>query len=226
MIKTQIKSPELIKDLGLMYPTETSKQKIRYCLYKCECGNEFKSQKRHVDNEKTLSCGCYALIRAREANITHGQQGTKLYSVWRSMNDRCYNRKQISYDRYGGRGISVCKEWRESFIPFYEWAMKNGYDKNLSIDRINNDGNYEPSNCRWSNIYVQARNTRRIAKNNTSGYRGVSWCKRSKKWSSNIRVNCKLIHLGYFSEKIDAAIAYDRYVKENKLEHTINGVKF
>ncbi len=84
-----------------------------------------------------------------------------LYSVWNTMRQRCYNPTVKSYHRYGGRGIKVCKQWRESFMAFYEWAMKNGYKKGLSIDRKNNNGNYCPSNCRIATKKQQARNTRK-----------------------------------------------------------------
>lgn len=93
--------------------------------------------------------------------ITHGKSDTRLYSIWCDMKRRCYNPKNKRYSRYGGRGISVCEEWKDDFQAFYEWAIDNGYDEHLTIDRINVNGNYEPSNCRWVTWKEQQRNTSR-----------------------------------------------------------------
>ena len=84
----------------------------------------------------------------------------RLYGIWSGMKTRCANPKNPGYKNYGGRGIAVCEEWRECFRVFQSWALENGYDENLSIDRINNNGNYEPSNCRWATHQQQAENKR------------------------------------------------------------------
>ena len=110
------------------------------------------------------------------------------------MKKRCSDKTLESYKNYGGRGIVVCKEWKNSFEVFRDWAIENGYSKELTIDRENNDGNYEPSNCRWTNRNIQARNTKKIKSNNTSGYRGVHFKKSLKKWQSTIVINKKHIH--------------------------------
>ncbi len=87
----------------------------------------------------------------------HGQKGTRLYRIWHTMKDRCHNPNHDSYKYYGGKGISVCPQWINSFIPFHQWAMANGYSDDLTIDRINSNGNYEPGNCRWVSMKVQNR---------------------------------------------------------------------
>jgi len=92
---------------------------------------------------------------------THGQSKTRLYSIWAGMKKRCLTPTCLYYKNYGGRGITVCNEWI-NFEPFYEWAMRSGYEKNLSIDRIDNDKDYYPANCRWATRYTQARNTRTV----------------------------------------------------------------
>ena len=91
---------------------------------------------------------------------THGMTKTRLFNIWMSMKQRCYNANKQHYDCYGGRGITVCDEWKHDFQAFHDWAMKNGYSDDLTIDRINHDGNYEPSNCRWSSLKKQANNKR------------------------------------------------------------------
>ena len=92
---------------------------------------------------------------------SHGKQPARLYRIWSNMKNRCTNPNADNYSFYGGRGIKVCDEWRDDFIPFRDWAMANGYAVNLTLDRIDNDGNYEPSNCRWETHLHQCNNTRR-----------------------------------------------------------------
>lgn len=148
--------------------------------------------------------------------------GTRLYKIWCQMKQRCNNSNNTAYHRYGGRGIIVCDEWANDFMIFYDWSLCNGYSNDLSIDRIDNDGNYEPSNCRWATTKIQQRNTTRIHKHNKTGFRGVSYIKDRGKFKSGIRVNGKSVHIGYFKCRYCAALSYDDYVIKNKLEHTIN----
>ena len=206
----------LIEDLGMLYPAETSKKKYRYGLYKCMCGNEFEAIIKNVKNGNTSSCGCYN----KRTTTKHGLANHMLYKIWNSMLQRCNNPKDKRYNDYAGRGISICSEWLDinNFINDMYPSFKEG----LSIDRINNDGNYEPSNCRWVKRTIQSRNTRKLISTNTSGYRGVGWHKSSNAWRAQITINHKNIHLGNFKDVIDAAKAYDQYVIDNNLEHTKN----
>lgn len=213
---------ELIKDLGMLYPKEISKQKRRHGIFKCQCGNELKAQIAQIKNGNTQSCGCLQKQRTRESSVTHGLRGHRLYDVWSNIMQRTSNANNPIFEYYGGRGITVCERWK-NIANFIE-DMEPSYCDGLTIDRINNDGNYELSNCRWTTSAVQARNTRLIYSHNTSGYRGAWFNKRKNRWMAEIQVNRSKIYIGSFTTAIEAAKAYDKYVIDNNLEHTVNGV--
>ena len=133
-------------------------------LCKCDCGNETYTVARQLMSGGTTSCGCSQLQTAHDIcikrNVTHGCSKTDtLYNIWKSMRGRCFNTNDKSYINYGERGITICKEW-EKYPSFKEWALSNGYKPGLSIDRINNDGNYCPENCRWTTREIQNSNKR------------------------------------------------------------------
>jgi hypothetical protein len=122
-----------------------SGKKIRKASFRCFCGNEFEAQIAHVKSGHTQSCGCYQIQKA----TTHGLINHPLYKVWVSMKARCYNPNSKPFYRYGGRGIKVCDDWKNNFVSFYDFCIQKGWKKGLQIDRIDNDGNYEPDNCRF-----------------------------------------------------------------------------
>lgn len=135
----------------------------------CDCGNKKGFSTNELTSGRVVSCGCYnkekMSKRAKEKFSTHGLTKTRLYNIWCAMKARCLRESAIGYDLYGGRGISVCDEWENSFEMFYEWSMSNGYKDALTLDRIDVNGNCEPSNCRWATYTTQAnnrRNTKRI----------------------------------------------------------------
>ena len=141
-------------------------------------------------------------------SISRGPDGkhTRLFKIWADMKTRCYNQNCKEYFRYGGRGITICDDWLDGFEPFHDWAMSNGYRDDLTIDRIDVNGNYEPSNCRWATRSLQVRNTRK-QKNNTTGIRGVTRETRTGHFVAQICVNGRSVRIGTFRDLEDAADA-------------------
>lgn len=128
------------------------------CL--CDCGNTTKVRTTNLNNQHVSSCGCYRAEVRIKAHTKHGQAHHRLHNIWTDMKQRCTNPKTRCFANYGGRGIAVCDTWANDFGTFFSWAMGNGYSDELSIDRINVNGNYEPTNCRWATMKEQQNNKR------------------------------------------------------------------
>lgn len=157
------------------------------------------------------------------SKYTHGLTNTRLYNIWCNMKERCNNENCVAYENYGGRGIKVCKQWNDSFESFFTWAVLNGYRKHLSIDRINNDEGYKPSNCRWVTQRIQMLN-RRISKKNTSGYVGISKITNKqgqKRWAAQIVVNYKSKVLCWRKTQKEALEIRNKYIIDNHLDNVI-----
>lgn len=161
-------------------------------LCRCRCGKE------RVVNANTLklgtskSCGCYHMDEMKERQTTHGQTGTRIFNIYCNIKQRCYNENNKRFHDYGGRGIRMCEEWSNSFQSFYEWSIENGYSEELTIDRKDVNGNYEPQNCRWATMIEQANNKRT---NINFTFFGVT--KNLKEWCNCIGENYNKMYSRY-----------------------------
>lgn len=165
---------------------------IQKCKCQCDCGKICIKSYNSLRDGKSRSCGCLksenSSSRALLWNMKHGWSRTKLYKSWRDMKYRCEDAKRERYQSYGGRGISVCKEWSESFEAFRNWALENGYHVGLTIDRIDVNGNYEPSNCRWATKEEQSKN-----KQNTRWVTAFGETKTVREWEEKYGIKGKTI---------------------------------
>ena len=191
---------KFIKDLG------TKKRKIgtqRYGLWECEgCNKQFERHTQTMISRPEAMCSSCSAIKR---NKKHGDSHTKLHQVWIGIRQRCRNLNYKHYKNYGGRGISVCNEW-DNYEFFKTWAIENKYKEGLTIDRINNDGNYEPDNCRWTTYKVQANN-RRQRKNCSSKYLGLSKTKYNT-WQAIYK--CK--YIGTYKTENEAFLARESFI--------------
>lgn len=172
---------QIINGLIFIKEAERAKCSNRRALFQCYCRKEFITAIGNVRNGRTNSCGCFHKKQAKIKNTTHGMAKHPLYKVWAAMKDRCLNINNKRYDDYGGRGIDICIEWVKGFEPFYKWAMKNYYQKGLTIERIDNDKGYFPKNCTFITYTEQNRNQRK-----TLGWVNVNMIREMKQSNSKI----------------------------------------
>lgn len=174
---------EVISRVGYNYELHTT---IWEC--KCTCGNIKNVSTTSLKSGRSLSCGCLRSEVSSERSKIHGDSNSRLYSIWNGMKNRCYDKNIPIYKNYGGRGITVCDDWKNSYATFKEWSIINGYADDLSIDRIDNNGNYEPSNCRWATFSQQCNNRR---SNVLITYNGET--RTATEWSKIIGIKSSII---------------------------------
>jgi len=177
---------ERFNKLSIIKEVETvicAKTKFRMVLCKCDCGNETTVRLTNLRSNHTKSCGCIRSSTTRKTQTKHGMSQTRVYRIWADIKQRCFNPKCKSYESYGARGITICDEWKD-FINFYKWSKKSGYDDSLTIERIDVNGNYEPSNCKWIEVSEQNSNTSRTLRFQHQGSE-----KTLKEWSEYLDVN-------------------------------------
>lgn len=176
-----------------------------YWIFRCDCGREIVIEKSRVVGGRNKSCGCKKNELCKLAKLTHGDsrfsEYRNLFFVWCGIKQRCFYKNHICYKNYGGRGITMCDEWLNDYSIFKKWSLNNNYKYGLKIDRINNNGNYEPNNCRWVSNKENCRNTR---KNKTIFYNNEHHC--ISEWCEIYNISASLFYnrkkLGWDLDKI------------------------
>ena len=207
-------------------PSKNSKRRF---LVKCECGREKEVALANLLNGTTRTCGNATCKMATK----HGMARTHIYRVWQDMLRRCKKQKRGgAWYKYGKIGICVCEEWQDKekgFTNFYNWSIKNGYKNEklpsgrakYTIDRIDGTKGYSPDNCRWVDYETQNCNLSMLS-TNKSGYRGVSWSKRDKKWLCVISINNHSVRIGAYKTQKKAVEARNNFIDKYKLPHQKN----
>lgn len=182
---------------------DTSATKNVRWICKCDCGNIKSIEARKLTGGDVTSCGCM------HYKWGHGMSDTRLYHIWCTMKARCLVPTSHKYARYGGRGITICDEWANDFMTFYNWAINNGYREDLSIDRIDNNCGYYPSNCRWATLEEQANNTSTNRFVDVYGER-MTVAEAARKYGMPPRLIYKRLWMGWPPEEAVSTRAHER----------------
>lgn len=206
---------KVIADLGMKKPTPNYYKKVRMAVFECtNCNSHFEAVVSKKAESQLFCKSCNGTSN-KKPNRDH-----KLCKIWYDTRAKLKMNNSHSV-AYLSKNISMCPEWDSNFDAFFEWAINNGYKEGLTIDRIDNEGNYEPSNCRWVNHSVQIANQRPIKKTNTTGYKGITKTSNAK-WIASIKYEHKTYGLGSYSNPITAAKVYDSFVKLMNWPHSTN----
>lgn len=196
--------------LVVLRRAENNKNGSARWICKCDCGNITTVSAGNLKGNSVKSCGCLR----HEAHNTHHLSNTKICKIWYGMRKRCYSEKEPAYKDYGGRGITICDEWLNDVVPFYKWAINNGYKDGLMIERIDNDKGYSPDNCKWATPKDQANN-RRSCVNFT--YNGET--KNLTQWCNYFGLPYKTIHARIYKRHW----TFERAITEPIKAHNIYG---
>ncbi len=170
----------------------------------CDCGKKTIVLSDNLKQGTTKSCGCLRAEITSQRRAASKKEWTysktRIYNIWKGIKARCYNPKNTAFKRYGEKGITVCDEWLNSSKAFYEWAIQNGYQDNLSIERKNSKGNYEPGNCKWADAYEQNNN---VSKNKPLTFRGktMNLCQWARELGMNKNTLNKRLRSGWTIEE-------------------------
>ena len=221
MSRTEYKSGKEIGECIYLYDIPSritpSGQVKRRALFECMfCQTKFITDIANVKYGDTTSCGCEKKRITVERNSTHKLRKDPLYYVWSNIKKRCLNVNDSVYHNYGGRGIIICDEWKNDFKAFHDHVigLVSYGEFRMTLDRIDNDGNYEPGNVRWATPHEQTIN-QRIRKNNTSGYVGVY--PKLGRYAAQITIMGNTVHFGVFDTPIEAVTTRNNYITENDL---------
>ena len=195
----------------------SGQRKTRW-LCKCDCGNEKIIQSSQLKSGMTKSCGCLSREKSRERLFAHGLRRTRLYALWCNIKSRCFNPNNAHYKDYGGRNITICNEWKDNFMSFHDWAFDNGYNEKAkkyecTIDRIDNNKDYCPDNCRWITMKEQTRNKRN---NIVLTYNGETHCLMDWAEIVGIGYNTLLSRINKYGWSIEKALTIPIKQKKNK----------
>lgn len=199
-----------IIDIYNQYNKDGCYRTMAKCL--CDCGKTINVRLTTINKKRIKSCGCYHKNHA----IMHGKCGTRLYRIYCAMKTRCFNKNTLSYKYYGKRGIGVCKEWLDDFTIFEKWALENGYQKTLTLDRIDINSNYTPDNCKWTTYKEQANNK-------TTNYNILAFgeSKTAKQWSEDER--CPNLNVGVIIYRINHNWSNEEAITTPPLKNKIMG---